>query len=213
VIQKIKSFTSKASASRMFVPVVSGLIVATVVAITAYILNIEYAVMFSAMSSFSASTLSSIAIWFTQDITLQLWLLLLIGLVLLIAIPLGMFIYQSRSEQENDQPQLDYNKDTILGIDWVWDWRYSNDKWVFNKPDPICPECGNTLEYTSNPLQHFPTDDIIFCSHLECSWEFDNPTHYNTPKSKQITCPFHIDKCVQKEIVRKLSTEEYLTVI
>ncbi len=134
MIKQIKQLTSKALKHPLISATIGG---AIVVIVTPLLSSISYKAIFGAIYNFITSTLSSIAAWFAQDITMQLWLLILIGLALLIAIPLAMFFYESRNEQASETP-LDYNRDSILGVNWKWNWnRGYDEKIIHTQPNSI----------------------------------------------------------------------------
>jgi hypothetical protein len=197
----IKQLTSKALKHPFISTLVAGVVVAI---ITPSLPSISYETILSAIYNFIAGVLSNVSAWFTQDITLQLWLVLLIGLLLLITIPLVMFIYESRGEQESESP-FDYKQDSILGVNWKWDWlRASDNKLYVKKLTPLCPQCSNILDLA------FGTGGIVTCSNLSCNWGYQNPTQRNNiPHNKRVNCSSDLTALAENEIIRRLNTKQY----
>ena len=198
MIKQIKQLTSKALKH----PIISAFIAgAALIPFTPLLSGISYTTMLSAIYNFIAGILSSVAAWFSQDITMQLWLLILIGLALLIAIPLAMSIYESKAEKENDLAFIAYTQDSILGIKWSWEWRQErNGNYVHSTPLARCPKCSAILR--EGGTYSF----AMQCAQFDCGWAWRNPT--NQYSSNYIGNIHALQQYITNSIDRKLTQEE-----
>lgn len=95
------------------------------------------------------SSVISFFIWIWEQIfefEISVWQILII---LIIFVVIYSFIKTDKTEKTTPINFTYYNRDTIHGTIWTWDWQHNTfeNKWQVQNITPICDNCGTRMKY------------------------------------------------------------------
>jgi hypothetical protein len=134
---------------------------------------------------------------FTFEISIPIWLLLIISIILLFLIP------ALQSLQKESYPEfLAYRNDNIFGIDLSWDWSppgFYNDKYSIKDLHLRCPSCKSSLKLNEYSYQ------LVCCINDNCKWEWQQNSSENGILNYN-----QLEQKLLNVIDRKIYNKEYL---
>lgn len=131
------------------------------------------------------------------EVSVPLWLIVLLVPVLLLSVPLLKKLVANRKPRF-----LQYRSDKILGINWSWGWsqpNFHNDKYSIKDLHPRCPNCNSRIELNDY------SGHLVNCINDECNWSWNEQGSFEN----RISHSSQLNQKVLNVIDRKVHNGEY----